>query len=301
MPTSEEVAAALERLEAHPPGSTAARGLPAGHVEGLSSDAAPTTRHEAVRRWLASVDARPGGTQAPPLSALREMFHAYAAGRGWGLDDVPQLGALLRQLGFKVPPRGSLRAPLVNRPAARRLWAMVPPGTRRTQPRAVRRPSRLRLVREAPLWWACVLANQHLARGRPLVDSMGRVWPTARRAASLLPRISHQNIEAAAAGRGASAASVLWRYMRDEEWRLVPLSHRVGQALPAFAWGAAGAACQACGCWPGQGVGVGFPGHPALESRGGGPTRPRATFLNLRQDGVFPLPPPDTLLLDHMG
>lgn len=228
----DDAAAALERLEARGPArhdSAPAASSSAGPVEGQ-----PTTAHEAVRRWLATVGARPGGTQGPSLGQLRTAFQKHATAAGWGLDDVALMGRVLKQLGYRVAPQSGKMSPFLNRHAARALLRDVPRKERlkRQVPRRIdispRFPPR-------PLFHE-VLARPHYQRAQPLVDTLGRVWPTARMAASYLPRVAYQNIHACA-GRGqGSAAGCLWRYLTPEEVRMVPTAHRVGERLPVLAW-----------------------------------------------------------------
>lgn len=291
MPTTqppEDVAAALARLEARPPGSPTLAGLPAGPVEGEASEGEPTTPHEAVRRWLASLGARPGGTQAPKLARLREAFEGYARSQGWGLDDVTMLGRVLRQLGYRVVVRGGARSPLLNRDAARMLWRGVPRverprGGAGPLPRRQQQPPR----RAGPPFWDAV-RDYRRSRARPLVDSMGRVWPSARVASSLLPRVNHQDIQACAKGRHTSVGGCLWRYLTPEEVASVPPMHLSGHVLPALAWRGTVAAhdatrpeaCPSCGASlasPAAGPATthplppGFPRPPGF-AHAGGPT-----------------------------
>lgn len=282
-----DVAAALARLES-----------------GATTDAAetshgePTTRLEAVRLWLESLGAKPGATLAPGVRHLRAAFARYAASRGWGLDDVSDVRwrPLMGALGYDFAANGGVRGPLVSKQAARRLWAEVPREERPKRPRKHRSAPQRAALPRAPLFWAC-LADGRRARtakpalaAKPLVDTLGRVWPSARVAESLLPHAHHRHIQECASGKVTrGVGGVLWRYLTPDEVRLVPPMHRAGQVLPEFAWGLARAvamqvACPCCGAaecgrWRGaHPPPPGFPTHPPLESPAGGPTRIPTAF-----------------------
>jgi hypothetical protein len=287
-----EVAAALARLES---GAT-----PDGDVTPADE---PRSQEDAVRRWLASLGARPGGTATPTVTRLCEVYGRHAKAQGWGLDWVPApaMGRVLRRLGYRWQTASSLNGPLVCRDAARRLWAEVPRTERPKRPRKARRAPAARLPR-APLFWAC-LADRRRARSddptrhaKPLVDTLGRVWPSARVAASLLPKVHHRAIQECAVGRKTSGAGgVLWRYLTPDEVRRVPQGHRAGQVLDWLAWGVARdvamqVACPCCGAagcerWRGAyPPPPGFPTPSPLESQAGGPTHIQAPVLDMSHD-----------------
>lgn len=67
-----------------------------------------------------------------------------------------------------------------------------------------------------------------------MVDTRGRVWPSARVAAPLV-RSHHVTLQRAAS-RGTGAAGCLWRYLTPSEVALVPPTARAGDALPRLAW-----------------------------------------------------------------
>jgi hypothetical protein len=288
-----DVAAALARLES---------GATSDAIE--TSRGEPTTHHEAVRLWLESLGAKPGATLGPGVRHLRTAFARYAASRGWGLDDVSHVRwrPLLGAMGYAFAANGGVRGPLVSKQAARRLWAEVPRAERPKRPRKARRAPAAAPLPRAPLFWAC-LADKRRARSddptrhaKPLVDTLGRVWPSARVAASLLPKVHHRTIQECAVGRKTSGAGgVLWRYLTPDEVRRVPQGHRAGQVLAWLAWGVARdvamqVACPCCGAagcerWRGAcPPPPGFPTPSPLESQAGGPTHIQAPVLDLSHD-----------------
>lgn len=287
-----DVAAALARLESGAThGETAADDAP-------PADSEPRTELDAVRLWLADVGCRPGGTMGPSIGRMSDAYARHAASQGWGFDWVgPSLmGRTLRRLGYRVHATAGSRGALMNRDAARRLWAEVPREERPKRPRKHRSAPQRAALPRAPLFWAC-LADGRRARtakpalaAKPLVDTLGRVWPSARVAASLLPHAHHRHIQECASGKVTrGVGGVLWRYLTPDEVRLVPPMHRAGQVLPEFAWGLARAvamqvSCPCCGAsecgrWRGaHPPPPGFPTHPHLESPAGGPTHMPTAF-----------------------
>lgn len=296
-----DVAAALARLES---GAT--------HYDGATAEREPETRLEAVRRWLEALGARPGATLGPKGRYLAASYARHATAAGWGCDWVPPLALMrcLRLLGYRTGDTHGVRGPLLNRDAARRLWAEVPREERPKRPRKHRSAPQRAALPRAPLFWAC-LADGRRARtakpalaAKPLVDTLGRVWPSARVAASLLPHAHHRHIQECASGKVTrGVGGVLWRYLTPDEVRLVPPMHRASQVLPEFAWGLARAvalqvACPCCGAaecgrWRGaHPPPPEFPTHPPLESQGGGPTRIPTAFSDGPTHTLAPSSPP---------
>lgn len=218
----------------------------------------PPSAFLAVKAWVAARGMRPGAHPSPPPSSLGEDFSRYARGEGWALDSLAkgQLGRHLRTLGFRPFCRGSRRGVRVDRDSAAVLWAASGlASTPKARPKRFvpRRPTYQRPA--APLFHE-VLKDGRRSRARPLVDTLGRVWPTARIAASLLPRVSHGDIQAAAKGKRKGTGGCLWRYLTPDEVARIPPMHRAGHVLPAMAWAGThggtrdavrGEACPACG------------------------------------------------------
>lgn len=265
--TGQDVAAALSRLEAAAPGGMAA-----------GVDVGPVVPLEAVRVWAAAEGMRPGAYLAPPVTQLAAFYSAFARAHGWAMDemDARTLGKCLRRLGFRGRTQGGTRSVFVGRPVARRMWASTPPDMRpgRTPKRKAARAGRV----DAPLFWR-VYAGRRKSSAQPLVDSLGRVWPSARVAASLLPRACRAPIQLAAK-RGSSASGVLWRYLLPDEVALIPADARCGQRMEWLAWGGP-TRCPACGHGLRPGLPPpppgGFPTPSPLESRAGGPTHTRCS------------------------
>lgn len=199
----------------------------------------PPSPLEAVRAWLVGRGIRRGAHAAYNV-ALRQSFEAHARGAGWELDslDVKMLGRVMRQLGFAPVCQSGMRGFRVDRDSARALRHLAP-SPKPTVRRVTRKPHALRPVRP-PFWpvrW----------RSMPLVDTLGRVWPSARIAAACLPRASHRDIQRAAL-KGLGAVGCLWRYLTPEEVRCIPPTARAGDVLPALAWGGTVTVrCEVCG------------------------------------------------------
>lgn len=130
----------------------------------------PRTPLEALSRWLAALEVRPGLTPAPPPGALCAVAAAYARAQGWPLE-VPEaraVGAAFARLGAARDARGGRRGYLVNRDAAAELWRAV--GGR---PRERRKPSRPRPKLPPP-------PRRTAHPTRPLRTCDGRVWRSQR-------------------------------------------------------------------------------------------------------------------------
>jgi hypothetical protein len=233
----DDVASALARLEA-----------------GVATDAGPwqpRTALEAVKAWVEAAQLRRGDYLAPAMARLSATFEGHARARGWELDSLPrgQLGRCLRLLGFRLVSRGRARSILVTRDNSVALWKDVPrvlrPGRQVTRkPEAPLRPG-------APRFWDALADGRRRTKAMPLVDTMGRVWPSARVASGLLRRVSHVDIQGCATGRRASAGGVLWRYLTPDEVARIPPMHVSGQPLPELAWsGTVAARHESAGCCP---------------------------------------------------
>lgn len=193
---------------------------------------APRDAREAVRRWLAAECVLPGGHRSPPAGWLAELVADWCAARGWdcevlGLHVSRELLAAAYEPVFSHNRRGYR----MHRDSAARLWALVrekhpsapsrPPGRKATHlpPRRCEAPAR-----ERPL----LSERQHNAR--PLLDSLGRVWPSAAEAARLL-RAHPEHIQTAALRR-AQALGVRWRQLSPAEVALLPPETRAGDVVP---------------------------------------------------------------------
>lgn len=265
----DDVSAALGRLEAGGPDVANPRRMAAE----------PTSHLDAVRQWVTARGWKPGRHATPSLAALAGLLARFAQEAGWAWDGVPprELSRCLKALGFVPYFTGGRRGFRVDADTARALALAAPtPKRRLKQPHPRRRPAATRRV--TPPFWPLP------PRARPLVDTLGRVWPSARVAAAALPRVNHQDIQAAAKGRRAGVGGCLWRYLSPAEVARVPPMHLAGHVLQALAWrgtvsahDAAGLdACPACGArrladapTPSPQA---SPGPPASMGPAGGPT-----------------------------
>lgn len=264
------VAEALARLE------TTAHGAPTGGLErGL-----PDTDVAAVVTWLREAGIQRGAYKSPSATLLARLLESHATERGWPFNHIGarRLGGLLVGLGYVTWSAASEKGYRVDKASAQRLWALLP-GAHHRKERPRRAPTkRPRAGRvDAPLFWR-VYRGRRKSSARPLVDSLGRVWPSTHEAARLIPRAHHQQISLAAR-RGAAAVGLLWRYLTPDEVRLVPADARCGQRYPWLAWGARTLCCPACGVSlagpEGYAPHQDSPPPPPLESRAGGPTHIR--------------------------
>lgn len=284
------VAAALARLEA---GDTT-HGAPTGGLE----RELPTTPWVAISTWVREIGMRQGAYQAPPCTQLAKAFREYALAHRWPFDFVThaQMGRGLKALGFKPAQTSAFRSYWIDGPTHRKLWASTP---RVLRPRhaAKRKPLAPRPL--APLFWESLADGRRVGHAKPLVDTLGRVWPSARVAQTTLPRARQMHIQASANGRGG-AAGCLWRYLTLEELARIPSLHRSGQVVDWAAWGRPveeriGVRCTACGAVADDGPTPsppGFPTHPPSESHGGGPSHITGQFSDgpTRIPAVFPDP-----------
>lgn len=268
--TPDDVAEALARLETAP-------GAPTDGLEG----GLPVTDVAAVVTWVRETGLGRGAYRSPSSTTLSGMLTAHAQARGWPFDRVPpsRLGALLKRLGFVKWASASKSGVRVDKASAARLWAAVPADSRERQ-RVKRKltAKRNRAGRvDAPLFWR-MYSGRRRNCAMPLVDSLGRVWPSARVAASLLPRACRAPIQLAAK-KGSSASGVLWRYLLPDEVALIPADARCGQRMEWLAWGGP-TRCPACGhgLRPGLPPPGGFPTPSPLESQAGGPTHTPSCF-----------------------
>jgi hypothetical protein len=235
-PDVEEALARLERGEGLPPQRLAWE---------------PRTAKGAVLAWVEARGMR-RGAYAVSNAALAAAYTAHAKESGWALEEVQPaaMGRALKSLGYQQVAQGGVAGWRVDRDTSRALRLLAPPmhGHKRRAKRKARAPRRT-----APLFWE-VLRGPRYTRAKPLVDSMGRVWPSARVAAGLLLRVHYQDIQRSVA-KGMGVGGVLWRHLTPDELQLVPPAHMVGAVLPALSWGRtvvvhAPQPCSKCGAQP---------------------------------------------------
>jgi hypothetical protein len=218
----------------------------------ITDDDAPRTGIEVARRWAVAMALRPGQTWAVRPGALVPVVAAWAAERGWAPVDVGAVGRGLSAAGLETRERPSdPRRLLLHRDDAARLrklvweaWAPhVPPGER---PR--NKPGRLPLQ--------CALARLNYLRppapgfhaqlklegsqARPVVDNLGRCYPSIRYAATALaPKRQKAKAPAqlvSALRRGGVWKGRLWRYLLPQELAQVPQRAPCGVRLEGLGW-----------------------------------------------------------------
>lgn len=229
---------------------------------------------EMALEWARSLGLRPGHAASPRAAALHPVVAAWAAERGWTPPGTREIG------------RGMAWATGVKRRLhpedAAKLWRLVraawapayAPGDPRAPARATREKSWRHRKGPAPRVKPPPLPLFHeelrkLGRkARPLVDSLGRVWPSGCVAARALggsykavdnarrlladaltgtPKESTSARILEAMRRGGSWRGVWWRHLTPAEVAAVPLGHRSGEALPGLGWGLVCPKCGSCG------------------------------------------------------
>jgi hypothetical protein len=216
------------------------------------SDDAPRTTVEVARRWALSLGVRPGVTRCFFPSALLPLAERWAEERGLGPPDAAALGRGLTAAGFETTQRhGTGRRLLLHRDDAARLrklvweaWApRVPPGERpRNKPG--RLPLQCALARLDYLKPPAPGFNEQLRfegpAARPVVDNLGRCYPSIRYAAtSLAPKRLKAKAPAqllSALRRGGVWRNRLWRYLLPEELARVPAAAPCGVRLEGLGW-----------------------------------------------------------------
>ena len=235
---------------------------------------------EVARRWAVALGLRTGGVDGPHPTALEPVLARWARERGWTAPHRRELGTGLAWAGLRRRRRahgeGGLRL-LLHRDDAALLWRLVreawapgyAPGDSRGKHRRKRRARkypRRTAQRPPPTPFHEELAR--LGRGAaPVVDTLGRVWPSpcvaarhlggnlkaldnSRRAlhhALATPPVDSSALRSALR-KGAPWKGVLWRHLTPAEVAAVPPGHLAGEPLPGYAWGLT---CHRCGgCAP---------------------------------------------------
>lgn len=235
-----------------------------------------------ARDWALALRLRPGNTLGPTPSALAPVVAAWAAGQGWTGPGSREIGTGLIWAGLKRrrPGARGVRQVLLHHSDCARLWALVrdawapayAPGDGRGR-REHKRRDRARLGLAPRLKPPLLpLFHEELSKlgrkARPLVDSLGRVWPSGCVAARALggsykavdnarrlladaltgtPKVSTSAAIREAMKRGGTWRGVWWRHLTPAEAAAVPLEHRSGEPLPGLGWGLVCPRCSACG------------------------------------------------------
>jgi hypothetical protein len=217
-----------------------------------STDDAPRTAVEVARRWALAEGLRSGVTRCFYPSALLPLVERWAAGCGWSPPDASALGRGLAAVGIQLQHSGGRgRRLLLHRDDAARLrklvweaWApRVPPGERpRNKPG--RLPLQCALARLDYLRPPAPGFNEQLRlegpAARPVVDNLGRCYPSIRYAATTLaPKRMKAKAPAqllSALRRGGVWRNRLWRYLLPEELARVPAAAPCGVRLEELGW-----------------------------------------------------------------
>jgi hypothetical protein len=197
----------------------------------------PRSGLEAALRWARAAGVRPGPTAAPVCSALVEGANAWLAGQGYGVTvSREHVGHAFRALGCR---RGcgdvGVLGYRVPRALADSWWAAVG-GRPKRKKRAPKPKPQQRAVK--PLF--------HMGlnpASRPLLDSLGRVYPSLGAAAAVAGEGEgnwkglHNALKPVRSGEALWGRwrGVLWRYLSSGETALVPWGTRTG-AVPE-GWG----------------------------------------------------------------
>ena len=207
----------------------------------------PDSPLAAVKAWVASRGMKRGGVMAAS-AALLASYAAHARASGWALESLTAyaLGRALSVLGYTRVCQGGVRGFRVDRDTARRMMLHTPLPHRRKQRRRLNARPKRDAVRK-PFW-----PLPHPA-ARPVVDTLGRVYPAVRTAAECV-RVAQPTIQRAV-WHGVGAAGVLWRFLTPEEVRCVPTNTLAGDVLPWLSWRRTvsvqpmgqGEVCPACG------------------------------------------------------
>jgi hypothetical protein len=225
----------------------------------------PRTPTEVAMLWARALGLRPGSTWAPPLRALLPLVDAWAAQHGTTGPSSSDLGRGLVGAGLRRRPSPSERLQtMLHRDDVARLRMMLsalgvrPPPARKPPPPMPRKPPRTHVLPDFHT------ALHKVKRKAPLVDSMGRVWPSAEVAARVLgghgrsPRNALRNLRyyqpptpdtsrLTLAARTGDVAwrGVLWRHLTPAEVEAIPQGTLSGTIVRAYGWGLA---CPRCGC-----------------------------------------------------
>lgn len=253
-----------------------------------AGDAALPRGAAVAQAWALALRLRPGHSEGPRATALAPVVAAWAAERGLSPPGSREIGTGLAWAGLRRRlvsgyGKGRDRHVALHPEDAAKLWRLVraawapayAPGdgkARSAYERTRRRTRRARLgpaprVKPLPL----PLFHEELRKlgrkARPLVDSLGRVWPSGCVAARALggsykavdnarrlladaltgtPKASSRAI-AEAMRRGGSWRGAWWRHLTPAEVAAVPLEHRSGEPLPGLGWGLVCPKCGSCG------------------------------------------------------
>jgi hypothetical protein len=213
--------------------------------------------------WARALGLRPGNTQGPSPADLQPLVDVWAAERGMTGPGLSNLGLGLTLAGLRRR-RGRRIHTLLHRDDVARLRAsMHALGVRPPLRKAGRKPLP-RVPRVQPHIPDFHTALHKVKRKAPLVDSMGRVWPSAEVAARVLgghgrsPRNALRNLRyyqpptpdtsrLTLAARTGDVAwrGVLWRHLTPAEVEAIPQGTLSGTIVRAYGWGLA---CPRCGC-----------------------------------------------------
>lgn len=250
---------------------------------------APPRGSVVARDWALELQLRPGQALGPRATALVPVVRAWAEARGWTAPGFREIGTGLAWVGLRRRlvsgyGKGRDRHVALHPEDSTRLWALVraawapayAPGDARARSARKAREAKERRARLGPAPRVkpppLPLFHEELLKlgrkARPLVDSLGRVWPSGCVAARALggsckavdnarrlladaltgtPRESTSARILAAMRRGGSWRGVWWRHLTPAEVKAVPLEHRSGEALPGLGWGLVCPKCSACG------------------------------------------------------
>lgn len=248
---TDDYGAALARLE---------DGAPDLANPPVLAEVQPPTHAATVERWARAVGLRPGLTPAPCSRALLPVIAAWCEARGWeGPAEPRAVGVGLGLAGIQGRKstggtRAGARQPLVRREDAARLYRLaraawdgqhMPGEPHVRRPPRRRSPTGLKRGQHHPRPPPPLFHSEQPRRTRAVVDSLGRVYPSAALAARMVGGSAGANLGRVLVGKGWNGWRGLhWRYLTPAERAAVPPEARAGDAVPGLAWGLV---CPHCG------------------------------------------------------
>lgn len=210
------------------------------HAEAPGSLVEPRSGIEAALLWARAIGVRTGPTAAPRCAALVPLVCRWLAAQGYGVEVAREhVGHAFRVFGCR-PGRGDVGVLgyRVPRELAEAWWAEVGGRPKRPRKKGPRKPRQRKVP---PLFHPVGYT------ARPVVDTLGRVYPTVGVAAAMVANLHgagnhkalHNALKASRDGRAewGSWRGLLWRYLTEAEVAAVPFGTRCGEVPPGWGFG----------------------------------------------------------------